>query len=175
MAERRRQIHGKAFAGGVAKVTRRLVVADQHGEHAVTIFDDGRVMVDDAAVAVRLTAAGEVRLGTEESVVAWIAASGDARWVFLNGTVFEFEVHEAGRRRRRSIAGHGSLSAPMPATVIRVEVTPGRHVRRGDTLVVLEAMKMELPIRADADGTVTNVCCKPGDLVQPGVPLVEID
>jgi len=36
-------------------------------------------------------------------------------------------------------------------------------------------MKMELPIRADTDGTVTSVACKPGDLVQPGVALVEID
>jgi biotin carboxyl carrier protein len=41
--------------------------------------------------------------------------------------------------------------------------------------VILEAMKMELPIRADTDGTVASVSCKPGDLVQPGVPLVEIE
>lgn len=156
-------------------MARSLVVADQHSEHTVTVFDDGRIMVEEVTVAIRVTAVGEVRLGAEESVVAWIAASGDTRWVFLNGTVFEFEVRARGRRRQRATAGHSSLSAPMPATVIRVEVAPGRHVRRGDTLVIVEAMKMELPIRADADGTVTTVSCKPGDLVQPGVPLVEID
>jgi biotin carboxyl carrier protein len=62
----------------------------------------------------------------------------------------------------------------MPATVVSVEVEVGAVVRQGDTLVVLEAMKMELPIRATADGTVTAVRCKAGDLVQPGVPLIEI-
>jgi biotin carboxyl carrier protein len=118
---------------------------------------------------------GEVRLGNDESTVAWVAASGETRWVFLNGHVYELDVHLPGRRRRRAATGHSSLSAPMPATVIRVEVSAGGAVRRGDTLVILEAMKMELPIRADTDGVVTRVCCKPGDLVQAGVPLVEID
>ena len=107
--------------------------------------------------------------------MAWVATAGEMRWVFLNGSVYELETQSAGRRRRRATSSHSSLSAPMPATVIRVEVSPGGHVRRGDTLVILEAMKMELPIRADTDGTVTTVSCKPGDLVQPGVPLVEIE
>ena len=63
----------------------------------------------------------------------------------------------------------------MPATVVRVDAAPGDTVHRGDTLIVLEAMKMELPVRAPADGTVKAVHCKPGDLVQPGVPLIEIE
>ena len=154
---------------------RRLIVTDERGEHAVTVFDDGRVLVDDVPIAVGIAAAGEIRLGPDESTVAWVAAAGDVRWVSVNGIVYELEVQPAGRHRRRTTTGHSALAAPMPATVIRVEVSPGGHVRRGDTLVILEAMKMELPIRADTDGTVTSVSCKPGDLVQPGVPLVEID
>ena len=62
----------------------------------------------------------------------------------------------------------------MPATVIQVNVQKGAQVRRGDTLVLLEAMKMELPLRAPADGVVTAVHCQAGELVQPGSPLVEI-
>ena len=154
---------------------RRVTIIDDRGEHAVTVFDDGRVIVDDVVMEARITGPGEIRLGPNGSIVAWAAASGDVRWVFLNGSIYELEAHGAGRRRRRAASGHSSLSAPMPATVIRVEVSAGGHVRRGDTLVILEAMKMELPIRADTDGTVTNVSCKPGDLVQPGVPLVEIE
>jgi biotin carboxyl carrier protein len=156
-------------------VERRLIVTDERGEHSVTVFDDGRVLVDEVPIATRIIGEGEVRLGPNESTVAWVASSGDRQWVFLNGSVYELETHAAGRRRRRAASGHSSLSAPMPATVIRVEVSPGAHVRRGDTLVILEAMKMELPIRADTDGTVTNVACQPGDLVQPGVALVEIE
>jgi biotin carboxyl carrier protein len=100
-------------------------------------------------------------------------ADGDRRLVFLDGEVFEFEVQRKGRRGTGG--HHSSLMAPMPATVIRVNVAAGAAVTRGDTLIVLEAMKMELPIRAPADGTVSNVNCSEGQLVQPGVPLVELD
>ena len=66
------------------------------------------------------------------------------------------------------------LAAPMPATVRAIAVAPGDRVTRGTTLVVLEAMKMELPIKAPADGTVVSLACRVGELVQPGVALVEI-
>lgn len=98
---------------------------------------------------------------------------GDRRWVFRDGDVFEFEVVRGGRKR--AAGHHGSLSAPMPATVIRVNTEVGAPVKRGDTLLVLEAMKMELPVRATSDGTVSAVKCRVGELVQPGTPLVEID
>ena len=159
---------------GAVIMERRMIVSDERGEHAVTVFDDGRVVIDDVSIPARVSGAGEVRVGDQESIVAWVAGRGDVRWVFVDGNTYELEVHAAGRRRR-AVAGHSSLSAPMPATVIRVEVVPGAQVHRGDTLVILEAMKMELPIRADADGVVAAVCCKPGDLVQPGATLVEID
>ena len=63
--------------------------------------------------------------------------------------------------------------APMPATVIKVQVAAGDAVKKGDVVVLLEAMKMELPLRAEADGTVKRVLCKAGELVQPDVPLIE--
>ena len=65
--------------------------------------------------------------------------------------------------------------APMPATVAKIEAQVGQQVRRGETLLILEAMKMELPIRANADGIVTAVNCREGDLVSPGAGLIEID
>jgi 3-methylcrotonyl-CoA carboxylase alpha subunit len=63
----------------------------------------------------------------------------------------------------------------MPATVVAVLVEPGARVQKGDTLLMLEAMKMELPIRAARDGVVRAIRCKPGELVQPGVDLVELE
>jgi glutaconyl-CoA decarboxylase len=62
----------------------------------------------------------------------------------------------------------------MPATVLRINVKPGDAVKKGDVLVLLEAMKMELPIRAAADATVAAVHCREGELVQPDTPLVEL-
>jgi biotin carboxyl carrier protein len=62
----------------------------------------------------------------------------------------------------------------MPAVVRAVLVSVGDAVAKGDVLVMLEAMKMELPVRAPRPGTVASVGCVAGELVQPGVPLVEL-
>ena len=108
---------------------------------------------------------------------ARVAIDGDRRWVFLNGEVYEFQVAnhaQSPSARKRGAAHHGSLTAPMPATVVRINTEQGATVRRGETLLVLEAMKMELPVRADADGTVSAIKCRVGELVQPGVPLIEL-
>jgi 3-methylcrotonyl-CoA carboxylase alpha subunit len=77
-------------------------------------------------------------------------------------------------RRRTSAEGAQSLAAPMPATVVTVLVKPGDRVSKGDTVVVLEAMKMELPLRAPGDATVKAVHCREGELVQPEAVLVEM-
>ena len=67
------------------------------------------------------------------------------------------------------------LSSPMPATIIKLMAAPGSPVKRGDTLLVVEAMKMELPIAAEFDGTVKAVHCNEGDLVQAGQTLIELE
>lgn len=154
-------------------MSRTIIMRDSRGEHRVTVADHGRISVDDITFVIRSIAPGEIRIG-DDGRVAWVAASGDVRWVFLDGKAYEIDVELEGRRRR-SVQGQGSLSAPMPATVVRVDVSPGTPVHRGDTLIILEAMKMELPIRAASDGTVKSVSCKPGDLVQPGVALIDIE
>lgn len=102
----------------------------------------------------------------------YATVAGEVTWVFHDG--FTYEVVEPRAARRRSSAAAGSLTAPMPATVVHVKVTPGDEVKRGDILIVLEAMKMELPVRAPADGRVTAVHCEPGQLVQPDASLIEI-
>jgi acetyl-CoA/propionyl-CoA carboxylase biotin carboxyl carrier protein len=62
----------------------------------------------------------------------------------------------------------------MPATVVRIAVKNGDAVKQGDVLIALEAMKMEMPIRAPRDGVVQSIDCREGELVQPGVPLIQI-
>jgi 3-methylcrotonyl-CoA carboxylase alpha subunit len=79
----------------------------------------------------------------------------------------------APKTRRSAASTSGALTAPMPATVIRVQVKPGDTVKKGDVVVVLEAMKMELPMRALGDATVGTVCCKEGELVPADATLVE--
>ena len=80
----------------------------------------------------------------------------------------------AQRRRRAGSDGHQVLTAPMPATVLKIGVGAGDAVRKGDVIVLLEAMKMELPVRAMADGVVAAVHCREGELVQADALLVEM-
>jgi glutaconyl-CoA/methylmalonyl-CoA decarboxylase subunit gamma len=153
---------------------RALLLRDANGgEHRAEPTADG-VTVNGTAIRAEPQANGIVRLGTGHSRLAWTASAGDARWVFLDGDVFVFEAGRPAARRRRASVAQGSLTAPMPATVRQIVAGPGTQVKQGDVLLVLEAMKMELPVRAPGDGTVASVNCREGELVQAGQELIEL-
>lgn len=103
-----------------------------------------------------------------------VAGPPDNRWVWIDGTVAHLEAPQSSVRTRTRSA-QSDLMAPMPATVVRLTVEVGDRVARGDTLLILEAMKMELPVRAPRDGVVKSVHCEAGELVQPGVNLIELE
>ena len=106
-----------------------------------------------------------------------VAAAADAggTWLFVDGrTVYVPRASGASRGRARGRGDHGVMS-PMPATVVSINAEAGKPVAEGDTVIVLEAMKMELPIKAPRAGIVKAVHCAKGDLVQPGVSLLEIE
>ena len=74
-----------------------------------------------------------------------------------------------------AVTGAGeAVSAPMPGTIVKVNVTAGQAVKAGDVLCVLEAMKMENDITAPKDGTVTQVVAAKGASVSTGDALVVI-
>lgn len=95
-------------------------------------------------------------------------------WVHVAGEVVAIPDESATRSRPR-VHGHATLEAPMPAQVTAVPVTAGDIVEAGATLVVLEAMKMELPLKAPVAGRVQAVHCAVGDRVTPGRVLVDLD
>ena len=70
------------------------------------------------------------------------------------------------------MSGGTTLRAEMVASVFSVAVEPGAHVAAGDTLLVLESMKMEIPVLAEREGTVAEVAVREGDVVQEGDALV---
>ena len=75
-----------------------------------------------------------------------------------------------------SEAGKGNpVKAPLPGVVTKILVKAGQAVKKGENILVLEAMKMENNITAENDGTVTVVCVNPGDSVLEGTVLLTID
>jgi 3-methylcrotonyl-CoA carboxylase alpha subunit len=144
-------------------------------KHDVRI-GDRTVVVDDADY--RVEPASDDTYVVSDGTRRWrvvVAGPPDDRWVFVDGRVERLEVIARGRGRPRARGGALGMTAPMPATVVKVLVEAGASVQKGETVLMLEAMKMELPIRAARHGVVRAVLCQAGELVQPGVQLVELE
>jgi 3-methylcrotonyl-CoA carboxylase alpha subunit len=111
-----------------------------------------------------------------EGRLAYAVRGRRSAWVFIDGRTYVIEPDSLDAADRpHATDDQIALSAPMPATVVAISVTPGQEVAAGDLLVMLEAMKMELPIRAPRPGRVKSLACREGELVQPGVPLAELE
>ena len=85
------------------------------------------------------------------------------------------DVDSAAYARGRADGGSATVTAPMPGTVVRVEVEPGDAVGARQALVVLEAMKMEIPVHSPFEGAVKAVHVAAGDRVAGGALLVELE
>jgi acetyl-CoA/propionyl-CoA carboxylase biotin carboxyl carrier protein len=128
------------------------------------LIDEGRVEGDEVVV----------NLDGVTTRYGW-AANGDEVWVGRGGDAWRLlQVRETVDRTGPRSAGSGPLTSPMPGTVLAVHVTAGEEVRAGQSLVVVEAMKMEHAVRAPADGTVTDVFVKTGDRVSLDQPLARV-
>ena len=137
----------------------------------------GQVRVEgvDEPVEVRRLGDNTYRVSIEGHQFEVVVARGtETDWGCVDGRTYRWP-----RGPRRDDAppdtGDAPIAATMPATVTAVMVAAGQTVARGDTLVVLEAMKMEIPLRAPRDGRVTAVRCEEGDQVDAGEPLVTLD
>ncbi len=107
----------------------------------------------------------------------FVTGNDEAVWVGRLGRVRH--VPRPDRRRVRASAGstpgHEDLSSPMPGKVLEVLVTEGEQVKAGQRLLVIEAMKMENPLRAPHDSVVTRIHVDVGESVTPGDTIVELE
>lgn len=81
----------------------------------------------------------------------------------------------AGKKMKKSGAHAGGLTSPMPGKIFKVLKEAGSDVKKGEPILILEAMKMEHSIRSDKDGKVKKINYKVGELVQGGVTLAEVE
>ena len=106
--------------------------------------------------------------------------------IAVNGTSYDVEVTELDGAVSAAaapvstpaapapVAGGQKVNAPMPGTILEVRVTEGAAVKKGDILLILEAMKMENEIMAPCDGTVKQIVAAKGASVNSGDPLIVI-
>jgi 3-methylcrotonyl-CoA carboxylase alpha subunit len=102
-----------------------------------------------------------------------LSFDGSSVTLFVDGHPLRFEPWTpVFGTHRKDDAGH--LKSPMPGRVIQVLVSAGQAVKKGEVLVILEAMKMEHSLRAPFDAVVDTVPHRPGDAVREGVELVTL-
>ena len=114
-----------------------------------------------------------------EAVVTPAPGEAGAYGVRLRGRVFEGRIERPGSSGGRSAAGSAGgpslLKAVMPGKVVRVLAQPGAPVRRGQGIIVVEAMKMENELGSPRDGVVKEILASPGESVEAGASLALID
>lgn len=136
-----------------------------------------RVTIDEATfeLDVELVGEGRLRLVCDQGEVLAIVTPAEARRFVRLGRVDFVLERTASARASRGAATQNRLESPMPGVVTRVLVAVGEQVKKGQPLLAIEAMKMEHSIRAPRDGTVVALRAKPGEMVNGGVALVEMD
>jgi biotin carboxyl carrier protein len=111
--------------------------------------------------------------GSRQCIRAAAHVDGDKRQLWVNGRSF---TYERLRQRPAGSSTHASsLAASIPAVVSEILVAVGDSVQTGDKLILLESMKMVIPIQAPYDGVVTAVNCQTGESVQAGITLIELE
>jgi 3-methylcrotonyl-CoA carboxylase alpha subunit len=121
----------------------------------------------------RIVAVDEAHRWAIDGAQAAAAASDGVVWTRVRGDVWQLETSPREREVERTAGAE--VAAPMPGLVIAVQAVTDRHVRRGDLLFVVEAMKMELRVEAPADGKVTRVLASVGQQVERGQRLAEFE
>lgn len=138
-----------------------------------------RASIGDQEVNVEIVKASDGKMDLlidGKRVTAYVSSDNAKRWVTIHGQTLV--LTKSSGARRGSHAGHhtaGELTAPMPGQVRAVNVSEGDAVTKGQTLLVLEAMKMEIRIHAPQGGIVKKLLVEQNQTVEREQVLIEIE
>ena len=148
----------------------RITVGDETIEVEIIRTDVERGRLD-----LRLIRLSDSQSVPESVFTAYVSSDGAKRWVTINGQTVVL-TKASGAQRRGSSHEHASgLTAPMPGLVRSVNVVEDESVVKGQTLMLLEAMKMEIRIQAKTDGVVKKLLVQQGQTVERDQVLIEIE
>lgn len=142
------------------------------------------VALDDRTATVEVLRAENGKLDLlidGKRVTAYVSSDNAKRWVTVDGRTFMLTKssgatsYSKGKRRGAGGDQASGLAAPMPGLVRSVNVVEGESVTKGQTLLVLEAMKMEIRIHAPMDGVVKSVAVKVGQTVEREQELINVE
>jgi acetyl/propionyl-CoA carboxylase alpha subunit len=139
-----------------------------------------RVTIGDKIVEVEIVRAdadrGKLELLIDgQRVVAYVSMDGAKRWVTVNGQTVVLTKSTGAKRKSTGHDQASGLAAPMPGLVRSVNVEEGESVSKGQTLLVLEAMKMEIRIHAPREGMIRKLMVQQGQTVEREQMLIEIE
>ena len=118
---------------------------------------------------------GQLKIKIGDKIIKSIITEGEKeKYVFVEGKVFKVRPVELTGMKKRKKKEEGDLSSPISGKVVNIKVKKGDSVKKGDVLMVIEAMKMEYLIRAPYDGKIKNVNFKVNDQVEIGQNTVDI-
>ncbi|HEX3053312.1 MAG TPA: biotin/lipoyl-containing protein [Aggregatilineaceae bacterium] len=151
----------------------------------IEINEDGRILVnnEERAINFQELSHGEMYslLLDHRSYEAVVDARDDLYHVLMAGDLFEVKVTDERSRRLASAfmafgdtSGELVIRAPMPGLIARVPVEEGQQVSKGETVVILESMKMENELKAPRDGVVHRVNVAIGESVEQNKVLLSI-
>ena len=147
-----------------------------HEDHCLVVKSDGR---EHQVAFHRIDERRLALLVDGVRVDAFVTGQGSAREILIDGVVHQ--VRETDRQDLAAAAGGAGderpreVTPPMPAVVVKVLVEEGQQVARGDSLVVVSAMKMETTLSAPFEGRIGRIKVAAGAKVRPGDILVDLE
>jgi biotin carboxyl carrier protein len=163
----------------------RFVARHGDDEIAIEIERAGtayRVKLGDRELIAEMTDAGpfmrSLRLEDGTQIALLHHREGNTHEITLIDSTVQVDITDPLSLKRKSgvedMVAAGTIKALMPGRIVRVSVAKGQRVRKGEGLLVLEAMKMENEIQAAVDGTVEEIFVESGQTVESGAELVHI-
>lgn len=161
-----------------------VLVGDE--TYIIELGDEHEVIVNDEVIDMDFTRIGDYGLHSmiieQNSFEALVEQVDSANWqVFMEGKLYEVQVYEESIRRLQKRTGLGadedgefSVRAPMPGLVLSIAVSEGQEIAAGDTVVILESMKMENELKAPRGGVIDRIEIEAGQSVEQNQVLVVI-
>ena len=145
------------------------VTVERRKNHYFIMYDNTEYTVEASEIK-----PGQLKIKLGDRVIKCVITEGEKdKFVFIDGDIFKVKNIELTGVKKTKKKEEGDLSSPISGKIVRIKVKNGDIVKKGDVLMVIEAMKMEYLIRTPYGGKVKKVNFKEKDQIEIGQNTVE--